>query len=215
MSNERKKLLNVGAGHPDSGAKIPAFFQNNHWKEIRLDIDKNNQPDVLGTMLDMPEIKDSSIDAIYSSHNIEHLYPDEIPIALKEFKRVLKTDGLVVIACPDLQSAAKMIAEDKLLDIAYKSPAGIVTPFDIVYSHRNFTGRDKPYMAHHGGFTLTTLIDTLKSNGFVSVVGKRRQSFFDLWVCASIEDKTKEELNMMRTIISAPVVKKPSLPTDF
>jgi len=44
-------------------------------------------------MLDMPAVADGSVDAIYSSHNIEHLYPDEIPVALKEFLRVLKPEG--------------------------------------------------------------------------------------------------------------------------
>ena len=36
-----------------------------------------------------------------------------------------------------------MIAEDRLMDVA-TNPGGPVTPFDIVYSHRKFTGRDKP-----------------------------------------------------------------------
>jgi SAM-dependent methyltransferase len=180
-----KTLLNVGAGHPKSGAKIPRAFQTPDWKELRLDIDPANEPDILGTMLDMSAVADESVDAIYSSHNIEHLYPNEIPTALKEFLRVLKPDGFAVITCPDLQAAAQMIAEDKLMEVAYSSPAGPVTPFDIVYSHRNFTGRDKPFMAHHCGFTLKVLIGTLKSNGFPSVAGKRRPAAIDLWVVAS------------------------------
>jgi protein O-GlcNAc transferase len=197
MTDKIKKLLNVGAGHPDSGAKLPAFFSSKQWHEIRLDIDPQNSPDVLGTMLDMSEIADNSIDAIYSSHNIEHLYPNEVPSALNEFKRVLKQDGIVVITCPDLQSAAALIAEDKLLETIYQSPGGTVTPFDIVYSHRNYTGRDKPFMAHHCGFTLSVLMGTMKSHGFASVVGKRRMTAFDLWVCACVKEKTKEQLDLM------------------
>ncbi|MBU4261310.1 MAG: methyltransferase domain-containing protein [Proteobacteria bacterium] len=180
-----KLLLNVGAGHPKSGARIPAAFQSAEWREVRLDIDTNNEPDIVGTMLEMSEVTSASVDAIYSSHNIEHLYPDEIPVALTEFLRVLKPEGFAVITCPDLQSAAQMIAEDKLLETAYTSPAGPVTPFDIVYSHRLFTGRDKPFMAHHCGFTLKVLIGTLRDNGFASVAGKRRPTAFDLWVVAS------------------------------
>lgn len=136
-------------------------------------------------MLDMSAVADGSVDAIYSSHNIEHLYPGEIPQAMKEFLRVLKPDGYAVITCPDLQAAARMIAEDRLMEVAYNSPAGPVTPFDIVYSHRQFTGRDKPYMAHHCGFTLKVLVGTLKANGFAGVAGKRRPAAFDLWVVAT------------------------------
>ncbi|MCX5864963.1 MAG: methyltransferase domain-containing protein [Deltaproteobacteria bacterium] len=190
----QKILLNVGAGHPRSGAMIPQAFQTSEWKELRLDIDPVSTPDILGSMLDISAVGDASVDAIYSSHNIEHLYPNEISIALKEFQRVLKPEGFVVITCPDLQAAAQMIADDRLMEVAYTSPAGPVTPFDIVYSHRLFTGRDKPYMAHHSGFTLQVLISTLKSNGFVSAAGKRQPAAFDLWVVATKSPMAEDEL---------------------
>jgi len=106
-----KTLLNVGAGHPKSGATIPRAFQTPEWKELRLDIDPANEPDIIGTMLEMAAVAGESVDAIYSSHNIEHLYPNEVPTAIKEFLRVLKPDGFAVITCPDLQAAAQMIAE--------------------------------------------------------------------------------------------------------
>ena len=192
-----KTLLNVGAGHPRSGARIPEVFHPTKWQEVRLDIDPANEPDVIGTMLDMSAVADESVDAIYSSHTIEHLYPNEIPLAMKEFLRVVKPEGYAVITCPDLQAAAEMIVQDKLMGVAYNSPAGPVTPFDIIYSHRMFTARDKPCMAHHCGFTLTVLIDTLKSNGFASVVGKRRSRSFDLWILATkglVEETTLRQL---------------------
>jgi predicted O-linked N-acetylglucosamine transferase (SPINDLY family)/predicted SAM-dependent methyltransferase len=192
-----KTLLNVGAGHPNSGAGIPSAFQGPEWKEVRLDIDPANEPDILGTMLDMSAVADGSVDAIYSSHNIEHLYPGEIPLAMQEFLRVLRSEGFAVITCPDLQAAARMIAEDRLMEVAYNSPGGAVTPFDIVYSHRQFTGRDKPYMAHHCGFTLKVLIGTLKANGFLSVVGKRRPQAFDLWVVATKGSMEDDELRAL------------------
>lgn len=190
-------LLNVGAGHPKSGARIPRGFQAPEWKEVRLDIDPVNEPDIVGSMLDMSAVQGGSVDAVYSSHNIEHLYPSEIPAALKEFLRVLKPDGFAVITCPDLQAAAQMIVEDKLMDAAYTSQAGVVTPFDIVYSHRMFTGRDKPFMAHHCGFTLKVLIGTLQSNGFAAMAGKRRPAAFDLWVVASKSARTDEAMRAL------------------
>ena len=130
MSNIGPKiLLNVGAGHPKSGARIPDAFQSAEWKEVRLDIDPANEPDVIGTMLDMSAMPSESADAIYSSHTIEHLYPNEIPLAMKEFLRVLKPQGYAVITCPDLQAAAEMIVQDKLMDMAYTTGSGmVVTP---------------------------------------------------------------------------------------
>ncbi|MDO8705893.1 MAG: methyltransferase domain-containing protein [Sulfuricaulis sp.] len=62
-------------------------------------------------MTDMSAVATGSVDAVYSSHNIEHLYPHEVPVALAEFRRVLRGDGLLVIACPDLQSVCALVAE--------------------------------------------------------------------------------------------------------
>jgi len=201
MSNIVPKiLLNVGAGHPKSGARIPDAFQSAEWKEVRLDIDPANEPDVIGTMLDMSAMPSESADAIYSSHTIEHLYPNEIPLAMKEFLRVLKPQGFAVITCPDLQAAAEMIAQDKLMEVAYTTGSGmVVTPFDIVYSHREYTGRDKPFMAHHCGFTLKVLNGTLRSNGFASVAGKRRARGLDLWVVAMKEQMDEDALRELAT----------------
>ena len=50
-----------------------------------------------------------------SPHNIEHLYPHEVSLALAEFRRVLKPEGLFD-PCPDLQSVCNLVAEDKLTD---------------------------------------------------------------------------------------------------
>ena len=130
-----KKLLHVGCG-PKTKAQTTREFNTPEWQEIRLDIDKSVNPDVIGTMTDMSEIETGSIDAIYSSHNIEHLYPHEVGIALTEFHRVLADDGFVMLTCPDLQSVCKLVAEDKLLEPAYTSPAGPIAPIDMLYGFR-------------------------------------------------------------------------------
>lgn len=194
QDSSTKILLNIGAGHPNNGAMLPPAFRQPPWKELRLDIDPANAPDILGSMLDMAAVADESVDAVYSAHTIEHLYPNELPQAIGEMLRVLKPEGHAVITCPDLQAAAQMIADDKLLEVAYTSPGGPVTPFDIVFSHRNFTSRDNPAMAHHCGFTLKVLCGTLRTFGFASTAGKRRPQAFDLWVVATKQTVTEPVL---------------------
>ena len=108
-----RTFLHVGCGPGRKGPMTPGF-DGPDWSEIRLDIDPSVSPDVIGAMTDMSAVKSGTMDALFSSHNIEHLYPHEVPVALSEFKRVLTDDGFVVITCPDLLSVAQFIAEHKV-----------------------------------------------------------------------------------------------------
>lgn len=180
-----KTILHVGPGHRNNGAKLPPAFQGSDWKEIRLDIDPANEPDIVGSMLNMAAVADASVDAIYSAHNIEHVYAHEVPQVLKEFLRVLKPDGFLVVTCPDLQTVCQLVAEDKLGDAAYTSQAGPITPLDILYGHGAALAAGHLYMAHKCGFTLKTLTQALHAAGFATSAGKRRLRGLDLWVVAS------------------------------
>lgn len=181
-----KKLLHVGCGFKRK-TQTTHGFNTSEWEELRLDIDPSVRPDFLGSMVDMSVINAGSVNAIFSSHNIEHLYPFEVPKALKEFQRVLAKDGFLVLTCPDLQSVCKLIAEDQLTDTAYMSPAGPITPLDILYGFRPSLSKGDLYMAHRCGFTRKVLHATLKASGFESVVtyARPRSPFFDLWALAT------------------------------
>ena len=192
-----KTILHVGPGHRNNGAKLPAAFQGSEWQEIRLDIDPANEPDIVGSMLDMAAVADARVDAIYSAHNIEHVYAHEVPQVLKEFLRVLKPDGFLVVTCPDLQTVCQLVAEDKLGDAAYTSQAGPITPLDILYGHGAALAAGHLYMAHKTGFTLKTLTQALHAAGFATSAGKRRLRGLDLWVVASkgpMEEEALREL---------------------
>ena len=181
-----RKLLHVGCG-PQRKDRTTRGFNTAAWHEIRLDIDARVQPDVIGTMTDMSAVSPASVDAIFSSHNLEHLYPHEVPVALAEFRRVLKDDGFVVITCPDLQSVCALVAEDQLTEPAYQSPAGPIAPLDILYGHRPPLARGNLYMAHRCGFTRRVLAAMLQGAGFsaVAVMARGRAPFYDLWALAS------------------------------
>lgn len=192
-----KTFLHVGCGHLDKSFCLG--FESDDWKEIRLDIDKEVNPDIVGTLTDMNLVETGSVDAVYSSHNIEHIFPHEIPIALKEFYRVLKDDGIVVITCPDIQSVGEALTNDKLLDPLYDSPMGAVTPFDILYGHRSTTTDGNIFMAHKSGFTYSNLDKVFYEAGFKARVGGRRPEGFDLYLVAFKERKTDEELTIIAT----------------
>lgn len=190
-----KTFLHVGCG-VNSKEKTTRTFMLPEWREIRFDINPAARPDIVGSMLDMSAVGAGSVDAVYSSHNIEHLFPHEVPIALNEFQRVIKPDGFVVIACPDLQSVCKLVAEDKLTDTAYAAPCGPISPIDILYGYRGDLLRGNHYMAHKCGFTLKVLVGTLQQCGFQSVAGKVRgyAPYFDLWALATKSSVGRQEM---------------------
>lgn len=176
-------LLHVGCG-PKRLAQTTRGFNDGTWQEQRLDINPDAQPDVIGTMTDMSAVASASVQAVFSSHNIEHLYPHEVPTALAEFHRVLDAQGFVVITCPDLQSVCKLVAEDRLDEPAYQSPAGPIAPLDVLYGHRRSMAAGNLFMAHRCGFTETVLRRVLVSSGFAMVATRARPAHFDLWALA-------------------------------
>jgi SAM-dependent methyltransferase len=190
-----KKFLHVGCGPQDkTGLK---GFSGEDWQEVRFDIDKSVNPDIEGTLTDMSKVRSGSVDAIYSAHNLEHIYPHEAPLALAEFYRVLTPSGMVVITCPDLQSVCAAVAAKGLMEPLYTSPSGAISAIDILYGHRGYMAQGNLYMAHKGGFTLATLKDGLLAAGFAKAIGATRPRAFDLWMLAvkkEVPDTRLQEL---------------------
>lgn len=192
-----KTFLHVGCGSKRKD-KTTRVFAGDDWHEVRLDIDPAAQPDIIGSMTDMSAIADGRFDALFSSHNLEHLYPHEVPIALREFCRVLKEDGFLVVTCPDLQSVCAHVAAGRLVEAIYVSPAGPIAPIDILYGHRASLSRGNLFMAHRCGFDEKVLIGTLRANGFASVACRRRQHpHYDLWAVASKKPMVDDELRAL------------------
>jgi len=186
-----KTFLHVGCG-PKSKNSTTKGFASEQWQELRFDIDESVNPDIVGNM---SQVKDASVDALFSSHNIEHLYPHEVPVALAEFKRVLKPGGFVIITCPDLQSVCALVAEDKLTDEAYLSPAGPIAPIDILYGHRPAMANGNVFMAHRCGFTKKVLTGSLQAAGFDMVLPiQRAHPAYDLWAVAALAPISEQEV---------------------
>jgi SAM-dependent methyltransferase len=191
-----KTFLHVGCG-PLRKNSTTRGFSTDDWTELRFDIDETVEPDIVGTMTDMSSVPDAFVDAIFSSHNIEHLYAHEVSLALNEFFRVLKPDGFVVITCPDLKSVCALIAEDKLTEPAYESAAGPIAPIDILYGLRSSLAQGNLYMAHRCGFTEKVLNGTLYAAGFSIVASSSQPADFELWALASKSPRSENEMHAL------------------
>jgi len=187
-----KPFLHVGCG-PQTKMGLKGF-NNDAWREIRFDIDTKVNPDIVGTLTDMSLVPSSSVDAVYSSHNIEHVFAHEVPVVLKEFHRVLKPGGIAIVTCPDLQSVCEFVANGVLLEPLYDSPAGPISAIDILYGWRDAIARGEVYMAHKCGFTYATLQDSVLGAGFKNTFGCRRPKSLDLWLIGFKAEATQEAM---------------------
>lgn len=70
---------------------------------IGVDIDPACNPDICAPMQSIPELADGCADEIYSSHALEHQGKFEIVPILKEWKRILASNGVMIIEVPDLR----------------------------------------------------------------------------------------------------------------
>ena len=175
---EELVCLHVGCGSKAASGLHPAFTAPG-WSELRLDIDPAVEPDVVASITDMAPVGDQCVDAVFSSHNLEHLEAHEVPRALAEFHRVLRPGGMLLVTLPDLEAVARLVVEGKLEETVYESPAGPVAPIDMLFGFRPFLALGATPMAHRTGFTLDTLRGHLLAAGFEEQ--KLWREGLDLW----------------------------------
>lgn len=155
---ERESLLHVGCGR-DS---LPSWLS--HYSEIRMDIDPDVQPDIVGDMTAISA--EGPFDAIACFHALEHLHREDVDVALAEFKRVLRDGGVVYIIVPDIEDIKPT---DEVL---YESSVGPITGVDVLFGYQKVI-KDKPYMAHKCGFTRDFLDEVFQKAGFSASVVRR------------------------------------------
>lgn len=198
----QQSVLHAGCG-PARKPQMPAAFNTIAWREIRYDINPDAQPDIVGTITDMSPVATESVDAVYTSHVIEHLYPHEVPVALKEFHRVLKPGGFTVLTCPDIQSVAEFVARGQLLEPLYMSGMGPISPIDILYGHRGAMAQGNLFMAHRTAFTAQSLLQSLVEAGFARVSVLRVEGYA-LWAVGTRDPVDDEELEWFTSTFLPP-----------
>jgi len=177
-AGDKKRVLHIGCGAANK-AKLHQSFHGEEWHEIRLDIDPKVEPDIVADMTDLSMIPDAAVDAVWSSHNIEHLHAHQVAGVFQSLFRILKPGGLFLVTMPDIQSVATYVANGQLDEPVYDSPAGPISPIDIMYGFRASISRGNYFMAHKTAFTAQTLAKQFADAGFCNIRIQRK--WLDLW----------------------------------
>jgi predicted SAM-dependent methyltransferase len=190
--SKTRRVLNAGSG-PRTNRKLNAVFEPAGWQEVRIDLDPRVEPDIVGSMTNMcAHFGTGCFDAIWSSHSLEHLHAHEIPVALAEFRRILRNDGFALITCPDLETVMTLFLEHGSDHVVYQSAAGPITPLDMMFGHASSIASGNPHMAHHSGLTSERLGDLLLRAGFAEAITRRQD--FDLWALALTEHANRDAI---------------------
>ena len=108
----------------------------------------------------MTFVSDNTADEVHGYHIIEHFYRAEVPEVLKEWKRVLKPGGVIVLEQPDVLKCAANL----LLGITRSEPT-LIHNMGVLGFFGDGTP-DEPYMSHKWGWFPQTLGAELEKAGF-------------------------------------------------
>jgi SAM-dependent methyltransferase len=101
---------------------------------------------------------DGSADLIYASHVLEHLPTARVPEVLREWRRVLRDGGRLLVAVPDLERIARLLV----------SRPGWFTPPNQPWVGVVYGGQHDELDFHKTGFTAISLAALLDDAGFGS-----------------------------------------------
>ena len=161
----RRRVLNVGG--QSHGIQLPAAYST--FEHVLLDLDPTVGADIVLDVRELTSLEPQQFEAVYCSHNLEHVRQHEVPVVLDGFRHVLKPGGLAHIIVPDLQELMLVCVQQGIdLDgLLYESPMGPITPLDVLYGHGGMMAQSgQDFYAHRTGFSRRTLANLVEASGF-------------------------------------------------
>ena len=166
FSDDSPIVLNAGSGEKQVCDRI-AFFKD--WKELTLDL-YDERADINCDITTLDKVPNDSVDCVWASHVIEHLYWHELPKTFENFSRVLKPNGFAIIVVPDLGAIADRIKEN-LMDPVVEFNG--LTTLDFIYGGRYYHERDGIGQLHKTGFTSKSMSQLLNNFGINGCVKEK------------------------------------------
>jgi predicted SAM-dependent methyltransferase len=124
--------------------------------------------DVVADISETLPFDDGSASLVYAAHILEHFPHAEVPRLLREWRRVLRDGGQLLIAVPNLDVIAQMLTERR----------GWFTPPHDPWIGAIYGGQKDEYDFHKGGFTAVSLAHRLHEADFGAV--RQESRFHDI-----------------------------------
>lgn len=153
-----------------------------------LDVEPRSEVDYVGNAIDLSQFASDSIDAIYTSHVLEHFFyniDNELTTTLREWHRVLKPGGKLLISVPDLKTLCWLYLNPNMMPMERFHLMRVI-----------FGGQTNIYDVHKVGFDFEILAMYLEEVGFEAYEQVSEFSIFN--DCSS--------LRVLDTLISLNVV---------
>lgn len=138
---------------------------------LNIDVNSNNPKVIKQDIRKLPNIENNSVDEIFLSNVLEHLANKDLRPTLKEWCRILKVNGKIVIIVPNVIGAVKAFLENRLDTHGFArhyrnwSPEEVV--FQMLYGRADIIGDNDPVECQHmTGFCYNRLKRFLEECGF-------------------------------------------------
>lgn len=143
QSNLQGKIIaDIGCGN----STYPDYQGNT---VVRFDSDESCKPDHICDVRNLP-VNSQFFDVAHASHVLEHLPLGDVVPTLREWVRVLKVGGKLIVKVPNLAYAAKKLVNDEPLTIDPRWPH----PYELLMVYGSQDGKG---MFHQSGFTKSIL----------------------------------------------------------
>jgi SAM-dependent methyltransferase len=152
---ERTMRLNLGCGD-----KILPGYVNVDVVEARAGM----KPDVICDLHDLAPFESATADEILSVHVVEHFWRWEVRDVLREWVRVLKPGGRMIVECPNIKSACETFLQDPE-QFSREDQGGQRTMW-VFYGDPKWKD---PLMIHRWGYTPESLKALLAEVGLADV----------------------------------------------